>query len=171
MQEYRYPKSGYTLYAVKLLYGQRSPHVEQFTAYALPPHDDNRLKYSESEQARDPAVGPGINLCLRTLRFGDGRFVQSLMTEGTGINTALTYADSASVVVSDVMFSQKEYDYFDNHWDTQVQYKVDILAKLLRALDTNDVDMYPMFVVDFPEIAKYLLSTVDPTETKKALWP
>lgn len=195
MQEYRYPKSGYTLLAVKLIYGKRSRHVEQFSVFGLPPHDENRLQYSEEEHARQPILGPGINSCRRAVRFSDGRELISTSTQGTGINIALLYMYLSPRVASveipedaprssmaetypfnllsvlDTLFSQKEYEYFERSWDTQVQYKVDILAKLIRALDTGDENLYPMFVSDFPEIAAHLLSKPNPVPKRDPIWP
>lgn len=179
MNVYRYQKDGYTLYAVRLIYGQRSPHTEQFSAFSLPPHDSTRLAYSEIESARDPSLGPGINACRRMLHFGNDRILSTNVTQGSGINTFVTYSypsenedgHVSAMHVGDVMFSKKEYEYFDENWNDQVQYKVHIFSKLLRALDTGDENLYPMFVADFPEISKYLLAKPNSVPQRKPLWP
>jgi len=179
MEAYRYPKDGYTLYAVRMLYGQRSPHAEQFSTYALPPHNETRLAYSEIESARDPSLGPGINACQRILHFGQERILTANLTQGSGINTYATYSypkrreDGQTVMghIGDVIFSEKEFEYFELNWDDQVQYKVNIFSRLLRALDTGDENMYPMFLADFPELSKYLLAKPNPLPQRKPLWP
>lgn len=176
MQEYRYSKSGYTRFAVCLLYGKRSKHAEQFSVYDLPQHDRQRLRYTEVEQARDTRLGPGINSCTRELHFGDGRMLSSDFTQGTGINTILHYVhqnDGGNVhlgSVYDFLFTNREYEYFEYHWDDQVQAKVDALSRLLRALDTGEEGIYPTVLGDFPNIAKYLLAYPEHFPRREALW-
>lgn len=181
MEEYRYPKSGYTYYAVKLIYGERSPHREQFSVFGLPPHSDKRMRYSETEERRPSDRGPGINESLRYLNVDGIRVLHTHRTESTGINTALTYRFTRGRtiprgerpqidVVSDIMFSQAEYDYFNFKWDDQEQYKVDILARLIMALDMGDQEAFPMFIDDFPEVAKYHLSGKPYLDIREPLW-
>ena len=184
MEEYRYPKSGYTRFAIMLIYGSRSKHHEQFSTYNIfPPPDSQRLRYSEVENAREASLGPGINACLRRLSFGDGRTLSSTITQGTGINTVLVYdmqvKDPAlashntyvgNELLQDVMFSQDEYEYFNFHWDDQVQYKVDALSRLIRTLDTGDLGQRPTFLADFPTIARFLIAYPDCIPVRDSLW-
>jgi len=177
VDEYRYPKCCYTRLAVMLIYGKRSKHVEHFSVFGLPPHDRTRLEYREIEKARDESLGSGINNCTREVHFGDGRYLASDFTMGTGINTILIYAplrDRTSLFfehLSDYIFTEDEYQYFDCHWDSQVQYKIDTLSKLLRALDTGDDELYPPMLADFPQIAKFLLGYPEHIPRRQALWP
>jgi hypothetical protein len=177
MQEYKHKKNGYSLNAVRLIYGSRSPHAEQFSMYSMPPHDSHRVQYHELENAREPSLGPGINTCTRMVSFGDGRSLTSTITQGTGINTAIVYREllidpgEYSKQFTDSLFSQPEYEYFERHWDDQVQYKVNILAKLIQALDTGDDTIYPILVADFPEISRYLLSKPSIITQRSPIWP
>jgi hypothetical protein len=182
MDEYRYPKNGYARVAVALIYGERSKHLEQFSVFGLPPHSPSRMRYLEQEDARDPSLGPGINMCTRVVSFGNGFGLYTTFTQGTGVNTviALQYTenesqkDSAPNVVigdlSDILFNGSEYEYFERNWDNQVQYKVDVLAKLVRAVDTGEVSLYPLFVADFPCISEYLLSRPYSIPKRTPLW-
>lgn len=174
MEEYRYPKSGYTRIAVKLMYGERSKHLEQFSVFNLPPHNVTRLVYVEEEDARNSSMGPGVNMCTRFVSFGNGTGLYTTYTQGTGINTIVGLRcnnNGAPIDITSVMFSDKEYEYFENYWDNQVQYKVNVLSQLVRAIDTGYKGLYPLFVADFPNIAEYLLSHPDEIPEREALWP
>ena len=179
MDEYRYPKSGYSYHAIKLIYGEKSPHLEHFSVYGLPPHSEHHIHYIERGQRRASERGPGINETCRYVNLDGVRTLHTHKTESTGINTALTYQhmrlhqESGKPqidVITDVMFSQTEYEYFCFNWDDQVQYKVDILARLIRALDIGDVKAFAMFIEDFPEIAKYLVSGKPSFEERPTVW-
>jgi len=183
VNEYRYPKSGYSYYAAKLVFGQSSPHVRQFSVFSLPPHCYKRLRYSEVEERRRH-MGSGdwrnfVFTSVRTLHIDGVRMLRSHRTEGTLINTALTFQYTVdrrgtSVpqidVVTDIMFSEREYEQFRHDWNDQIQFKVDMLARLIKAVDTGDMETYPMFIADFPEIAKYLVEVSPFMGSRDPIW-
>lgn len=183
MEEYRYPKSGYAYFAAKMIFGASSPHMFHFSVYSLPPHCYKRLQYSElDDRRRRMGMGEDATFILtstRTLWIDGMRLLRSHRTESTSINTALTFqytvdrqvkGEPQIDVVTDIMFSEREYKQFENDWDEQIQFKVDILARLIKAIDTGDMEAYPMFVSDFPEIAKYLIEVSPHMEPRGALW-
>lgn len=182
MREYRYPKSGYSYFAVKMIFGEGSPHLSQFSVFSLPPHCYKRLRYSEVEERRrmmGSMDGTFVLTANRTLHIDGVRLLRTHRTEGTRINTALSFQYTvgrrvASVpqmdVVTDIMFSEREYEQFDYDWNDQIQFKVDMLARLIKAVDTADMESYPMFIGDFPEIAKYLVEVSSSMEPRGALW-
>lgn len=154
MNEYRYPKSLYANLAVRLIYGEGSRHLEQFSSYNIvPQRNSGRIRYYEIE---DPTFGVGANSCARHVDFGNGHLVVSGVTQGNGINASVLLK-SPDMSVIDVLFSVHEYDYFEHNWDDQVQYKVDVTAKMLRAVDTCDKSVFPVLVADFPNIVRYLM--------------
>ena len=179
MDEYRYKKDGYTLNAVRLVYGPGSYHLEQFSSFALPPHEPSRVSFQEFEDRRDENLGPGINACTRYVSFGDARSVSTSVTQGNGINTVVSYNAKGIPGVpgmecgrsfSDVLFRQREYEYFESHWDRQVQHKIKMIALLVRALDTGEKELYPALTDDFPTIAKHLLSVPVAVAPREPLW-
>lgn len=120
-----------------------------------------------------------VFMSVRTLHIDGVRLLRSHKTEGTQINTALTLqctVDTSQTlvpqidVVTDIMFSEQEYEKFRYDWNDQIQFKVDMLARLIKAVDTRDKETYPMFIADFPEIAKYLVEISPFMRSRDPIW-
>ena len=143
----------YEYYAVRLVFGDKSPKIrERYGRYCF--EKFRRLPFKFVETGK---LNTANHLEItRTIKIDDERFFKSNHTEmSSEINKIVTYIDKTfNIHMSDSTFNE----YFNQNWNENVESKIRNLAILLFSIEKRLLSEIPLFLNEFPNIAKILLS-------------
>lgn len=152
-----FEKSEYNYYATILVFGQRSPKVKNFSAFVF----DAFKKHKDLSISEYSGLNPDNRLEIkRHLMLGDIRLIESSHTSmSSGINNIVSYIDKAlRYYLSDSVFSDDEFEYYEQNWDVTVQNKIRTLGVLIQSIHERKVQEIPLLINEFPNITKTLLN-------------
>jgi hypothetical protein len=153
--DYPFEKSEYNYYATALVFGSRSPHMKNFSAFSLDIFRTRNLTFSEMS-GLTPEGSMGI---VRHLRIDEHRLFETSHTDmRSEINKIVTYVDSGmGFHISDSLFSDEEFEYFQQNWNDTIENKIRTLGMLIRSLQVRDIKTIPLMVNEYLNISKTLL--------------
>jgi len=100
----------------------------------------------------------------RVVAFGRGLDVRTDVSRICGVSTyaqSITYVNKAKgISVTDLIFSDLEFDIFNKNLDALVERKIRAVALLLRAIYTNELDGILLLINDFPYISSFILKEI-----------
>lgn len=109
------------------------------------------IKATSSEERRMVSFGRGLEVgtCVSLYR-GVGTYAQSI-----------TYFNKdKGITVTDLIFSDLEFDIFNRNLDALVERKIRAVAILLRVIYTNELDAILLLINDFPYISSFILKEI-----------
>jgi hypothetical protein len=159
VMEYSFEKSEYNYYATALIFGSRSPKLKDFSAFSLDIFKDKNLHFSEHSRLN---TDDHMEI-TRHLNMGDDRYFESSHSDmRSEINRVITYVDSAfKFHLSDSVFSDSEFKYFEENWDATVQNKIRTLGILIKSIYERKIRDIPILINEYENITKTLLDRVD----------
>lgn len=156
MEDRSFENNEYNYYSVLMIFGSKSPKIrEQFGRYCFESFRKLPFKFTENEKLN---VENHLEI-VRTLRIDKDRYFESSHTEmSSEINKIITYVDPMfKINVSDSTFNDDEFEYFKRNWDENVRSKIKNFSILLCSVHNRILSEIPIFVNEFPNIAKMLL--------------
>lgn len=159
IMDYPFEKSEYNYYATALIFGSRSPHMKNFSAFSLDIFRSRNLSFSEMS-GLTPKGTMGI---VRHLRIDQDRLFETSHTDmRSETNRIITYIDSGmGFHISDSLFSDSEFEYFQRDWNTTIENKVRTLGMLIKSLQVRDIKTMPLMVNEYLNISKTMLDHAD----------
>ena len=159
IMDYPFEKSEYNYYATALIFGSRSPHMKNFSAFSLDLFRTKNLSYSEMS-GLTPEGSMGI---VRHLRIDESRLFETSHTDmRSETNKIVTYIDSGmGFHISDSLFSDSEFEYFQQDWNATIENKIRTLGMLIKSLQVRDIRTMPLMVNEYLNISKTMLDHAD----------
>ena len=141
IMDYPFEKSEYNYYATALIFGSRSPHMKNFSAFSLDLFRTKNLSYSEMS-GLTPEGSMGI---VRHLRIDESRLFETSHTDmRSETNKIVTYIDSGmGFHISDSLFSDSEFEYFQQDWNKTIENKIRTLGMLIKSLQVQISGLCP----------------------------
>jgi hypothetical protein len=156
---YPFEKNEYNYYATALIFGKRSPLLKEFSAFSLEIFRTKNLAFSEME-----GLDPDSKLSIkRHLTIDNDRILETSHTDmRSSTNRIVTYIDDTfKIHMSDSVFSDEEFEYYLQNWNTTIENKIRTLGTLIWALHVRDVRPIPLMINEYPNITKTLLDRAD----------
>ena len=157
--DYPFEKSEYNYYATAMIFGGRSPHLSEFSAFSMDIFRKRNLVFSEMSAL---TVEGNLGI-VRHLRIDETRlFEASHVDMRSETSRVITYVDiAAGFHLSDALFSDSEYEYFQRSWNKTVENKIRTLGMLIQSLQVRDIRTIPLLINEFQYISKTLLDHAD----------
>jgi len=156
-----FEKDEFNYYATALIFGIRSPKINEFKAFSFP----TLRRYKEIKYSEHSGLNSENRLEIkRNLRIDDKRgFTTDHSRMSSEISSILTFIDSMhSIHVSDSIFSDLEFEHnFECNWDNLVKNKIKTMGILIRSIYQGKVKEIPILISEFPHITKILLQYPD----------
>lgn len=151
-----FEKDEFSYYAAALIFGVGGARTADFRIYSQP----------VLRQYKDIVLTEtsGLNLrnvydATRVLHINSNKaFTTFNCVLQSGINKYLRYTDTEnSINIVDDVFNEHEYEYYNKEWNIVSVSKIKNLGTLIRSVYLGTLIDIPMFVNEFPSIAKVLL--------------
>jgi len=153
MEEKEYRKPNFFHYlANKLIFGDRNAVTgDTFRIYTYEPHREG-LEVKE--------ILHDYSGRFRILELGDIGYIRATHIEGNGIAKIIELYFKVKEIrytVCDTIFSNVNYERYDENFKKISQYAIVSVSMLIEALETKSFHNIPMIVNDLPEIAQLLI--------------
>lgn len=150
----------FSYYAAALIFGKRSSKMKKFSVFSL----DTFRKYKDIDlQEASGLTAEGTLGISRYLMVNKRVLLETSHTDMVSeINKIVTVFDRRyKTRISDAVFSDFEFKKLDNSWNDQVKSKIKTFSILIRAFYFKNISPFPLFISEYPNIAKSIFSHPD----------
>jgi len=153
--DFPFKKTEFNFYAVEILFGKRSPRIRDVSAFMFDILRKVNLKTYEREELNTD----NRRNIIRHIELDNKRRIETSHTDmGSGINRVVTYIDTQyNIHIADTLFSEEEYEYFEEEWPENLQSKIKNLGIFIEAVYKRDIEPIPILINEFPNISEVLL--------------
>jgi len=150
-------KDEFNYHSVRLLFGESSPYIADLKIFGI----DTMRKHQEILFSEWSALSTeNTPDTVRTLRISSTRYFYANHSKmSSGVCGVVNFVDTLkNVHASDMLFTDREYAYFKEEWDTAVKNKVRTLGMLIRSICYGTLTEVPLLINEFPNITNILFN-------------
>lgn len=156
MKKLVFERNEYNYLAVQLIFGPRSPILQQFGSFSFPVFKkQKKLEVLEIDMMEEGTYKKRRNLLIS----GERALIASHVEPMSDVSRVITFKDPANkVLISDTLYSDQEFKTFNNNFDDNTRAKVSNVGLLIQTMHQWDLTLVPLFVSEFPSITKVILN-------------